>query len=241
MTLRAPRSVAGVPRRSSCGWSNEPPAVRITAPAPGDVVSGTVRIEVDARDAAGDVHSVLCQRAPDGGTWRPIIGEAWDTTADDDGAWLLRAVAVDQAHHVGTSDVVRVRVENAVAAPEPEPAAPPAVPEPESALAPAQAGGPLKLFALEDAVRDAELDPGRREELEALLFYLRDPRRRRRRPAAELATLVEEEFSSVVAAVSIELETIRDPESFALLAGVGRARPRAPAEPVPAHGWLLEW
>ena len=173
------------------------------APTAGDVVSGTVRIEVAAHDAGGNVHSVLCQRARDGGTWRPIIGEAWDTTADDDGPWLLRAVAVDEARHVGTSEVVAVQVENAVAAPEPE-LEPETQPEPEREQpvpvafdAPVRTGERLKLFALEDAVRDAELDPYRREELEAILFYLRDYVGVDGILPPQFDALVEEEFGSL--------------------------------------------
>ena len=139
---------------------NEPPTVKLVEPAPDAVLRGRVVLRADARDATSGVHSVLMQRSRDGARWRPLIGESWDTTADEDGEWLLRAVAVDRAKHVASSEPVGVTVANAVVVSEP--------------VAPAAAhGGRPTFFALKDAVAAAQLDQLRREELEALLDAIR--------------------------------------------------------------------
>ena len=153
---------------------NEPPDVRIVSPAEGAEVHGMVAPLVEADDAGSGVHSTLLQRSTDGATWRPLVEGRWDTTQDENGEWLLRATAVDRAHNVGRSDVVRVSVSNAVAEPE-QPAAPvvlepEAEPEPEP---PREPGRRPTLDALEALVA-AQADPYRREELAALVFHLRD-------------------------------------------------------------------
>jgi O-antigen ligase len=143
---------------------NVPPAVRVVAPLQGARLAGTVRVEHDARDDASGLHSVLLQRSRDGLQWRPLVSETWDTTRDDDGPWLLRAVATDNARNVGYSDAIEVVVANRAT-----PAAPVAAqPVAERVSAPT-------LQELESLVAAAapRLDPYRVEELQAMLYQLR--------------------------------------------------------------------
>jgi subtilisin family serine protease len=90
-----------------------PPAVRITAPAPDTVVSGTVTVLVSASDAGGvsrvelDVDGTRLARD----TIAPY-SFAWDTSTVADGRHILVARAVDAAGNVATSSPVVVVVEN---------------------------------------------------------------------------------------------------------------------------------
>ncbi len=160
---------------------NEPPVVRIAAPHDGAEVHGVVVPLVEADDAASGVQSTLLQRSADGVTWRPLVDGRWDTTQEDEGTWRLRATAVDRAHNVGRSEIVTVSVSNPVPEPEPEPQPEPqpepepAPPAPEEPVAP-PAREPGRRPTLDDleALAATQTDPYRREELTAIVFYLRD-------------------------------------------------------------------
>jgi chitinase len=95
-----------------------PPTVAVTAPAA--VVKGTVAVTATASDADSGIANVTIQRAPAGTTtWTTICATStspytcsWSTTAVADGAYDLRAVAVDKAGNSSTSATVRTTVAN---------------------------------------------------------------------------------------------------------------------------------
>jgi hypothetical protein len=165
---------------------NDPPAARVIAPAPGSVVSGQVRVQADADDAGSGVDWLRVERSIDDDHWRPVAGETWDTTQDDDGEWLLRAVAVDRAGNAGTSEPVRVTVHNVVA------------PGPSEPVAAGSPGRPT-LMDLEHLVEGhADLGPDRVEELQAILYHLRDFAGVDGRIPAEFDALVDAEFGALM-------------------------------------------
>lgn len=128
------------------GLDETPPVVNIYYPRPGDRVSGTVEIKVDARDNVG-VEWVFFY--VDGRVKAMIKGappyiDRWDTTKTTDGEHVLQARAWDAAENEGCSTEVRVVVANreatALQAREPvtaEPGASLAAPARPEAAAPA--------------------------------------------------------------------------------------------------------
>jgi hypothetical protein len=175
---------------------NQPPVVRIIDPGAGSVLTGRIVPTVEAVDAATDVGSVLLQRSRDGNTWRPIVHGTWNIEDDDAGDWLLRATAVDESQNLGRSEIVPVVVSRATPEPEPEPE-----PELESegepdlpaAELPTPTSGRPTVYDLQRVV-SAEGDQFRRDELEALLFYLRDHANLDGELPAQFDALVAEEF-----------------------------------------------
>ncbi|MCK4547433.1 MAG: hypothetical protein KAW17_08320 [Candidatus Eisenbacteria sp.] len=100
----------------SCDCDGEPPTIRITSPADGENVSGTVTITAEVSDDEG-VDRVLFyidQQLPADGTDIDAPYEySWDTRAFPKGetsAHTLRAKAYDTSGNAGTSDVVNVTV-----------------------------------------------------------------------------------------------------------------------------------
>ncbi len=94
-----------------------PPAVSITAPAAGAVVSGTVTVSANASDDSGIV--TLVEFFVDGAlkasdTTAPF-SFAWDTLTAAEGARSLTAKAYDPSNNVGTSAAVAVTVRNQAA------------------------------------------------------------------------------------------------------------------------------
>jgi O-antigen ligase len=167
---------------------NHPPRVVVTAPRAGAVVSGVVELRADAYDMGTGVASVLFQRSQDGSTWRTIPGTHWDTSRDEDGAWSVRAVAVDRARHPATSPPVAVELRNAVAPPPPAPA-------PAPTPAPAAADGRPTIFALTELVDAADgLDRDHEEVLRTMLEALRDYADLDGRIPPRFDGLIEDEF-----------------------------------------------
>lgn len=97
-----------------------PPTVAVTAPA--GALKGTVQVSATASDADSGIASVAIQRTPAGGTtWTTICTTtaapftcSWDTAAVTDGAYDLRAVALDKAGNSTTSTTVQATVANAL-------------------------------------------------------------------------------------------------------------------------------
>jgi len=90
------------------------PLVRISSPAPGATVSGTVDVLVDATDDVGVTRielyvdgSLLASSAS------ASVAFAWNTTTAADGVRVLEARAYDAAGNVGSSGNVSVTVANA--------------------------------------------------------------------------------------------------------------------------------
>ncbi|WP_243842087.1 Ig-like domain-containing protein [Microbacterium hydrocarbonoxydans] len=96
-----------------------PPSVSVQDP--GTALKGTVTLAAVASDAESGVKSVtLSVQAVGAGTWTTLCtataapyGCAWDTRAVTDGAYDVRAVAVDGAGYSTTSATVHVTVSNA--------------------------------------------------------------------------------------------------------------------------------
>lgn len=96
------------------GRDDVPPVVNIYYPRPGEQVSGTVEVKVDARDNVG-VEWVFFY--VDGRIKAMIKGappyiDRWDTTKTTDGEHVLQARAWDAAENEGRSAEVRVVVAN---------------------------------------------------------------------------------------------------------------------------------
>jgi hypothetical protein len=96
------------------------PTVAVTAP--GSPLKGTATITATASDAGSGVAGVNIQRAAVGSSdWTTVCITStspftcdWDTTQVADGAYDLRAIAVDRAANSTTSAVVRATVANNV-------------------------------------------------------------------------------------------------------------------------------
>jgi chitinase len=96
------------------------PTVAVTAPGAG--VSGTTTIAATATDTGSGVKSVTIQRAAVGSsTWTDICTDTtapfscdWATTGLADGAYDLRATAVDNAGNTTTGATTRTTVANAM-------------------------------------------------------------------------------------------------------------------------------
>lgn len=101
---------------AAADWT--PPTVAVTAP--GSPLKGTATITATATDADSGIATVTIQRSPAGaGTWTTLCSTSsapysctWDTTAVDDGAYDLRAVAVDKDGNSATSALVGATVVN---------------------------------------------------------------------------------------------------------------------------------
>ena len=90
------------------------PTVNITSPADGDTVAGNVTISADASDNV-EVASVRFFIGGDHvGTDTSVpYTHVWDTTAGADGAFSLRAVAIDSSGNSAEDDDTTVTVANA--------------------------------------------------------------------------------------------------------------------------------
>ena len=91
-----------------------PPTVRITYPAPGATVSGTINVTASASDDRGvaDVQFFLDGVFGADDTTAPY-STPWDTTNASDGSHTLTAVARDTSGNQRTSDPVTITVSNA--------------------------------------------------------------------------------------------------------------------------------
>jgi Bacterial Ig domain len=97
-----------------------PPTVSMTAP--GSTLTGTVTVAANASDATSGVASVAIQYAVSGGSaWTTLCTDttspyscSWDTTLVTDGAYSLRAVAIDKAtpSNTATSATISTNVGN---------------------------------------------------------------------------------------------------------------------------------
>ncbi|MBI2917350.1 MAG: hypothetical protein HYY01_05075 [Chloroflexi bacterium] len=107
-TLALPVSVS-----DQLPFCDRPPSVRITSPASGATVSGTVIISADASDDAGvtEVRFHVDQTLVGTDSTAPY-SIAWDTTTVGDGNHALSATAVDTAGQVTTAGFVNVTVGN---------------------------------------------------------------------------------------------------------------------------------
>ena len=96
------------------------PTVAVTAPS--SPLKGSVTISATAADADSGIAGVNIQRAAAGSSdWTSLcitntspFSCSWDTTQVADGAYDLRAIAVDRAANSTTSTVVRATVANGV-------------------------------------------------------------------------------------------------------------------------------
>ncbi|KAA1379861.1 Ig-like domain-containing protein [Aeromicrobium fastidiosum] len=103
---------------AAADWT--PPTVAVSAPA--SIVKGIVTVTATASDADSGVAGVNIQRAAAGSSdWTSLcitntspFSCSWDTTQVADGAYDLRAIAVDRAANSTTSAVVRTTVANNV-------------------------------------------------------------------------------------------------------------------------------
>lgn len=101
---------------AAADWT--PPTVSVAAP--GSALKGTITIGATAADAHSGIANVTIQRAVAGGsTWTSLCTTTsapfscdWNTTGVTDGAYDLRAIAVDQAGTTATSSIVRATVAN---------------------------------------------------------------------------------------------------------------------------------
>jgi hypothetical protein len=103
---------------AAADWT--PPTVAVTTP--GSALKGTATITATASDADSGIANVTIQSAPAGGsTWTTLCTTtaspytcSWTTTGVADGAYDLRALAVDRAGNSTTSATVRATVANAL-------------------------------------------------------------------------------------------------------------------------------
>lgn len=103
---------------AAADWT--PPTVSVTAPA--SPLKGTATITASASDAGSGVATVTIQRTVAGGsTWTTLCTASaspfscdWSTATGADGAYDLRATAVDKAGNATTSTLSRVTVANAL-------------------------------------------------------------------------------------------------------------------------------
>jgi subtilisin family serine protease len=91
-----------------------PPAVSITYPANGAVLSGTINVSVQASDNVGVTKVELYRNSTLVGnkTTAPYVF-MWNTSTVSDGSYGLQSKAYDAAGNVGVSSVVSVQVRNA--------------------------------------------------------------------------------------------------------------------------------
>lgn len=103
---------------AAADWT--PPTVSVTAPA--SPLKGTATITASASDAGSGVATVTIQRTVAGGSaWTTLCTATsspfscdWSTATVADGAYDLRATAVDKAGNATTSTLSRVTVANAL-------------------------------------------------------------------------------------------------------------------------------
>lgn len=97
------------------GPDTTPPAVALTAPAPGAVLSGEATVSAEASDAVAvtGVQFLLDGASLNAEDVQAPYRTAWNTAAAADGAHLLAAVARDAAGNRATSAPVTVSVKNA--------------------------------------------------------------------------------------------------------------------------------
>ncbi|MCW2840399.1 MAG: signal peptidase [Aeromicrobium sp.] len=103
---------------AAADWT--PPAVAVTAPPA--ALKGTATITATASDTDSGIGTVTIQRADAGATsWTTLCTTttspyacSWATGSVDDGAYDLRAIAVDKAGNTATSATVRATVANAL-------------------------------------------------------------------------------------------------------------------------------
>ena len=88
------------------------PTGSITSPVDGADVSGTIMLVSNSTDGGSGVASVVFQRSPAGaGIWTNQAA-SWDTTAQADGDYDLRAITTDAAGNSVTSALITVTVDN---------------------------------------------------------------------------------------------------------------------------------
>ncbi len=88
------------------------PTGSITSPTDGADVSGTIVLVSNSTDGGSGVATVVFQRSPVGaGTWTNQA-PSWDTTAQADGDYDLRAITTDAAGNSFTSALITVTVDN---------------------------------------------------------------------------------------------------------------------------------
>jgi subtilisin family serine protease len=91
-----------------------PPAVQITAPASGSVLSGDVVIDVSASDTVGVARVELYLNGTGVATNASAPAAfSWNTLAYANGSYTLKALAYDTVGNVGTSALIPITVQNA--------------------------------------------------------------------------------------------------------------------------------
>jgi hypothetical protein len=147
-------------------WLRNPPA--------GSDVTGPVDLSATVSDELEDVAFVRLQLSDDGLNWRDLflIAQApfratWESDSVVDGDYLLRAVAVDRVRRETPSLRVLVHVDNGRPAPPPPP--------PRLVQAGEGEPPPWSIWELERLlVERGDEEPERRDERDALLFFLRE-------------------------------------------------------------------
>jgi hypothetical protein len=149
-------------------------AIWLRSPRAGSEVTGEIEVSAAVSDELDGVAFVRLQLSDDGLNWRdlfliaqPPFRASWESDSVVDGDYLLRAVAVDRVRRETPSLRVLVHVENGHPAPPPAP--PRLVPAGQAERA------PWSIWELERLlVERGDEDPERRDERDALLFFLRE-------------------------------------------------------------------
>ena len=108
----------------STSAQTNPPVVSLTAPSPNSFVTGKITVSgaVTSTAPLSSVSFILDGNQTIGQDFASPFSITWDTSLVADGAHTLKAVAVDANGSIGTSAIINVTTQNAVAAP---PAIPP--------------------------------------------------------------------------------------------------------------------
>ncbi len=109
---------------AALGSTDSAPAVSWVNPADGEMVSGTVSVQIDASDSEDGDDSLDVTYSVDGGSERATsydstsgdYQDSWDTTGVDDGDHTLTASATDSAGNTSTSSIT-VTTDNTEQAP----------------------------------------------------------------------------------------------------------------------------
>ncbi|MFO8133212.1 MAG: triple tyrosine motif-containing protein [Thermoplasmatota archaeon] len=94
-----------------------PPSIEVTTPEPEATVTGTIDIQWNATDA-GQVSVAISVSPDNGSTWQAVTANVtaasytWDTTLLDNGRYLLRLTATDDAGNLNAT-TLEVTVDNA--------------------------------------------------------------------------------------------------------------------------------
>lgn len=160
---------------------NDPPSVRILAPAVGAQLSGSVPVTWAATDPDGTRLTVRLEVSDDDGrTWRllyagPASETVWDTTSEAEGSGYRLRVTVSDGTQTASDVVPALTVRNVLAPlapPDPEPQTPPATggASPTPGAAGSQPAAPGASDEPVAAAEDVASDGGNRTPMPAFLI-----------------------------------------------------------------------